>query len=653
MLSIILPVGENSECLETTIRSVCLQTNTDWELLAVDFAAKDRCNETLQERARRDERIHVAEAVANGCPAVARNTGLKLARGELIAYLDPGDEYYPDYLAEVIAAGQQGDVLLFRFDIGYEDGPANGRPTQWDPGQVIDKLFAQHIVPPLGVAHRRSILPRVGVFNELLWQGEDWEFLKRLARLGLRFRIMPHKCGRHSELVDKANRQRMPTPFQAATLTANRRAGKPIFRVPNVVAPPRKVERIAFVSPHCLLDFTNGAATATLDQLQLLQRVGFQCRAFCGSQCDVAAGTAIEDVLEKHSVPHRVASETIGSLVVPLIQATYQGVSTTVVQSSAIDRSHPNSTIGRQFLAACDAFLHHSRPDVVLTYGGGPLPVAIHDLVKARDIPLVFELHNFGYGNPRTFHASDYAIVPTEYCKRHYWDTLGLACLKLPLVINPDRVLAQSRQPRFLTFVNPEPRKGVFVFARIAEMLAGRRPDIPILIVDGKQKFAALPALGIDLSRLKNISVMENTPDPRRFFAVTRVLLMPSLSENFGFVAGEAMLNGIPVLASNRGGLPETVGNAGLLIDIPARHTPETRDISTAEDVRPWVETIIRLWDDEAEYERWSLAARKRSEQWHPDRLAPVYCEFFSHLTHQPGPPLVPREGGKQGFAKT
>jgi glycosyltransferase involved in cell wall biosynthesis len=204
-------------------------------------------------------------------------------------------------------------------------------------------------------------------------------------------------------------------------------------------------------------------------------------------------------------------------------------------------------------------------------------------------------------------------------------------------------VLAQSRQPRFLTFVNPEPRKGVFVFARIAEILAGRRPDIPILIVEGKQKVASLPAMGIDLSRLKNISVMENTPDPRRFYSITKVLLMPSVSENFGFVAGEAMLNGIPVLGSNRGGLPETIGDAAFLLEIPAKYTPETRVVPTADEVEPWVEAIIRLWDDAATYQRCSKAARERAQQWQPDRLARVYREFFGSLTHQPGPPIVPR----------
>ena len=106
----------------------------------------------------------------------------------------------------------------------------------------------------------------------------------------------------------------------------------------------------------------------------------------------------------------------------------------------------------------------------------------------------------------------------------------------------------------------------------------------------------------------------------------------------------EAMTNGIPVLASNRGGLPETIGDAGFLFEIPAKYTPETRDVPTAEEVEPWVETIIRLWDDAAEYERWSQAARDRAQQWHPDRLAPIYREFFGSITHQPGPPLVPRE---------
>jgi glycosyltransferase involved in cell wall biosynthesis len=212
---------------------------------------------------------------------------------------------------------------------------------------------------------------------------------------------------------------------------------------------------------------------------------------------------------------------------------------------------------------------------------------------------------------------------------------------------------------RYVTFINPSCDKGVFVFAR---KLARRRPDIPILVTQGRSRGDALcdPALGLSPHLLgqfptapacdgRNITTMPFTPDPRSFYpavyANTRLLLMPSLwNAAFGLVAAEAMLNGIPVLASKLGALPETIGDAALLIDIPARYTPETREVPSAEEVEPWVETIIRLWDDAAEYERLSQAARERAQRWHPDRLAPIYREFFGSLYHQPGPPMVPRE---------
>ena len=172
---------------------------------------------------------------------------------------------------------------------------------------------------------------------------------------------------------------------------------------------------------------------------------------------------------------------------------------------------------------------------------------------------------------------------------------------------------------------------------------------------------------------------MPFTPDPRAFYPTvyskTKLLLMPSLwDESFGLVAAEAMPNGIPVLASNRRALTETVGGSphpnplpegegtkgilpegertegplpaagGFLFDIPACYRPETREVPTAQEVEPWVQTIIRLWDDAADYDRWSRAARERAQLWHPDRLAPIYRDFFSRITHQPGPPLVPLE---------
>ncbi len=62
-----------------------------------------------------------------------------------------------------------------------------------------------------------------------------------------------------------------------------------------------------------------------------------------------------------------------------------------------------------------------------------------------------------------------------------------------------------------------------------------------------------------------NIQIMPNTTDPRRFWRLTKLLLMPSLWwESQGLVAVEAMINGIPVVGSDRGPIRETLGDGGV-----------------------------------------------------------------------------------------
>ena len=90
------------------------------------------------------------------------------------------------------------------------------------------------------------------------------------------------------------------------------------------------------------------------------------------------------------------------------------------------------------------------------------------------------------------------------------------------------------------------------------------RPDIPILVVESLAGKDVLAQIGLDLSGLPNLHWMAATPDPREFYRLTKFVLMPSLwNEVFPLVPAEAMLNGIPIIASNRGGLPETVGEGG------------------------------------------------------------------------------------------
>ncbi len=64
--------------------------------------------------------------------------------------------------------------------------------------------------------------------------------------------------------------------------------------------------KIAFLSPHCLVDFTNGAAIATREGLKLLATQGFQCMAFCGTRLDEAGEGLIQEQLFRRKINYEV-----------------------------------------------------------------------------------------------------------------------------------------------------------------------------------------------------------------------------------------------------------------------------------------------------------------------------------------------------------
>ena len=108
---------------------------------------------------------------------------------------------------------------------------------------------------------------------------------------------------------------------------------------------------------------------------------------------------------------------------------------------------------------------------------------------------------------------------------------------------------------------------------------------------------------------------------------------MPSLwRESFGRVAAEAMVNGLPVLASDRGALPETLGGAGVVLPVPDRCTPTSGLVPTAEEVEPWIAAILRVWDDPTFESKLRDAARAEARRWEDDRLGADYFSFFESV---------------------
>jgi hypothetical protein len=94
-------------------------------------------------------------------------------------------------------------------------------------------------------------------------------------------------------------------------------------------------------------------------------------------------------------------------------------------------------------------------------------------------------------------------------------------------------------------------------------------------------------------------------------------------------LAAEALINGLPVLASDRGALPETLLNAGFLFHVPERYAPQTCSVPTAEEIAPWVETIISVWDDANFYDTARQRCLATAEAWSSERLVARYEEFL------------------------
>ena len=361
---------------------------------------------------------------------------------------------------------------------------------------------------------------------------------------------------------------------------------------------------------------------------------GWEVRTFCGPLLDFDRGEDVRQILADEGLPYQESVHEGYGRPFSLLSFREGRILSTIFAPSRGERRRPSRENGSIYFDAFRQAVAQWQPHILLTYGGHWLAAPTIAHARRCGVRVVFWLRNFAYRDAKLFEMVDRVIVPSDCSAAHYRESLNLEPVVIPSPLNWERVACEPAPgDGFVTFVNPQPYKGVFVLARIAEQLFRRRPEIRLLIVEGRAEIEWLERTHLDLSRLTNLHVMKNTPDPRDFYRASRVVLMPSLCrESFGRVAAEAMINGIPVLASNRGALAETVGDAGFLFEIPEYITPESRETPTAEAVAPWVETIARLWDDQAFYDAAGRRCRERAETWWPDVLLPRYERAFEDL---------------------
>ncbi len=374
---------------------------------------------------------------------------------------------------------------------------------------------------------------------------------------------------------------------------------------------------VAFINPVNLFDEGNGAAQSLRTMLEQLAKRGAICHAFTACCFDIPPGELLSGKLGARGLS---PSGKLQGFDIPVWQGNVAGVAYNVLQFRTQQRDQMTAAEELVFRDAALTWLETNRPDVVITFGGLLLDLELQRCAKVAGAALVFYLANPRYGRRETFAQADLILANSAATAEHYAQAMGLQCQNVGVFVDTGAVQAVQRLPphlpQFVTFINPLPEKGVALFLKLVQRAAQEAQDMRFLVVESRGLLAtAMQKLGLPANILAQTTVLPKQEQMAAVYAQTRILLVPSFwFEAAGRVLLEANANGIPVLASDRGGIPETLGGAGRLLPIPEQCTRDHWTMPTDAQVQPWWEELLTLWRADAYYEMCSRKARAVAE---------------------------------------
>ncbi len=187
LVSVILPTYNRPAMLSNALSSILNQTFADYEIIVVNDAGQ-AVEENLA-HAYAGGRISYVRHACNCGLAAARNTGIRLARGKYIAYLDDDDLFYTNHLEKLV------DFLeTSAYKVAYTDAyrahqllksgqyVVSKRDLPYSFDFDYDRILCSNFVPVLCFMHEKSCLDAVGGFDESLSRHEDWDLWIRMSR---------------------------------------------------------------------------------------------------------------------------------------------------------------------------------------------------------------------------------------------------------------------------------------------------------------------------------------------------------------------------------------------------------------------------------------------------------------------------------------
>ena len=359
--------------------------------------------------------------------------------------------------------------------------------------------------------------------------------------------------------------------------------------------------KLLWISQFNLHDSSSGAAVQARIMLEQLAKRGVKVLAIGGFIFDSIAGA-------KSTFPKLEAEVQQDAAKKPPISLEQNGINYLYIPTSTTSLSLlPHDEEWRIYTAFCRQ-LNIFRPDVCMGYGMALFGTAVHAECKRRGIPHAYPIYN---GNHPYYNFWDSDLLFTDsiaqtqlYAQR---DHLNLQATGI--FIDKDAYIADSGSHEYITMINPEPRKGGAILAKLA-LLAKNDPELKnekFLVVNSRGNFGSTVSVLHDGDGAKNykpemfdnVSMAQNTTNMKAIYALTKVLLAPSVPkawhEGWGRVASEAVLNRIPALVAKNGGLEEAMAGAGIALDVPSTLHDDPARMPSDEEIAPWLEALKQL----------------------------------------------------------
>ncbi|HEV3197375.1 MAG TPA: alpha/beta fold hydrolase [Bryobacteraceae bacterium] len=272
------------------------------------------------------------------------------------------------------------------------------------------------------------------------------------------------------------------------------------------------------------------------------------------------------------------------------------------------------------------------RPEAILTSTDDPAQLLLEAALRAESAR-VFYLARATLAVPfgpdcafpsevktERIRAVERVVGVSQYVADYFRRYAGIDAVHVPIsLLEPgDWPESGSFENEFVTLVNPCAVKGISIFLSLAAAFP-------------ETAFAAVPTWGANqqdraaLDAHPNVRMLEPVDDIDVLLRRTKVLLVPSLwAEARSRIVVEAMLRGVPVMASNVGGIPEAKMGVPYLLPVTpiTKYQPRLDEqmVPVAEvpeqDVAPWREALGRLLTERSHYEEISRASREAALEY-------------------------------------